>query len=119
MPQLPSHSPHTQVNNIIYHRYCFTVIFGYYYRYKTKNEFHYCHPCHQQLFSSPRRSGDAGNDDTQNDDDSDGDRTEEATGKQCHEVLGNGDRSVEPDMSAMMQCFEWRRLLKEFVKDLC
>ena len=93
--------------------------FEYYYRYETKNEFHYCHPCHQQLFSSPRRSGDAGNEDTQNDDDSDGDRTEEATGKQCHEVLGNGDRSVEPDMSAIMQCFEWRRLLKEFVKDLC
>ena len=112
MPQLPSHPPHTQVNNIIYHRYCFTVIFGYYYRYKTKNEFHYCHPCHQQLFSSPRRSGDAGNDDTQNDDpgnedtqhdnDSDGDRT----GKQCHEVLDNGDRWEEPDMSAMTLYFE-------------
>ena len=124
MPQLPSHPPNTQVNIIIYHRYCFTVIFGYYYRYETKNEFHYCHPCHQQLFSSPRRSGDAdnedpqnddpGNEDTQNNDDSDGDRT----GKQCHEVLGNGDRWEEPDMSAMMLCFEWRRLSKEFLKDL-
>ena len=103
MPQLPSHPPHTQVNNIIIgHRYCFTVIFGYYYRYETKNEFHYCHPCHQQLFSSPRRSGNGGNGDTQNDDDSDGDRT----GKQCHEVLGNGDRWEEPDMSAMTLYFE-------------
>ena len=86
--------------------------FGYYCRYETKNEFHYCQPCHQQLFSSPRRSGDGGNEDTQNDDpdnedtqnddDSDGDRT----GKQCHEVLDNGDRWEEPDMSAMTLYFE-------------
>ena len=89
--------------------------FVYYCRYETKNEFHYCHPCHQQLFSSPRRSGDAGNEDTQNDDDSDGDRTEDATGNQCHEVLGNGDRSVEPDMSAMMQCFECFEIMEDFL----
>ena len=89
--------------------------FGYYCRYETKNEFHYCQPCHQQLFSSPRRSGDAGNDDTQNDDGSDGDCTEEATGKQCHEVLGTGDRWVGPDMSAKMLYFEWRRPSKETV----